>query len=82
MLAGHGDAPLGLEEEVTAADPRSRYAGESFLTAVDVEGPLDLGRHGLAKGFGQVVPDLAPWSQAPSWPPEASFLRRPPPSCG
>lgn len=57
MLAAIATLPLGSEAELTA-DPRMVAAGESFLRR-SLEGLLDLGRHVLAKGFGQVVPDYA-----------------------
>ena len=57
MLAAMATLPLASEVEF-AADPRMVAAGESFLRR-SLEGLLDLGRHVLAKGFGQVVPDYA-----------------------
>jgi uncharacterized protein YutE (UPF0331/DUF86 family) len=57
MLAAMATLPLASEAEFTA-DPRMVAAGESFLRR-SLEGLLDLRRHVLAKGFGQVVPDYA-----------------------
>jgi uncharacterized protein YutE (UPF0331/DUF86 family) len=57
MLAATATLPLASEAEFSA-DPRMVAAGESFLRR-SLEGLLDLGRHVLAKGFGQVVPDYA-----------------------
>lgn len=53
MLAGVRSLPLGSEAELVA-DPRMVAAGESFLRR-GLEALFDLGRHVLAKGFGDPV---------------------------
>lgn len=57
MLAAMETLPLGSAAEFSA-DVRMVAAGESFLRR-SLEALLDLGRHVLAKGFGQVVPEYA-----------------------
>ena len=42
-----------------AADPRTPAAAESYLRR-GLEALLDLGRHLLAKGFGQAVSEIRP----------------------
>lgn len=51
MIAGARALPLASCEEF-AADPRTPAAAESYLRRA-LEALLDLGRHVLAKGFGQ-----------------------------
>ncbi len=51
MLAGAG---LPADVETFRADPRNLAAAESYLRRC-LEALLDLGRHVLAKGFGQAV---------------------------
>jgi uncharacterized protein YutE (UPF0331/DUF86 family) len=53
MLAGVRSLPLASEAELLA-DPRMVAAGESFLRR-GLEALFDLGRHVLAKGFGEPV---------------------------
>jgi uncharacterized protein YutE (UPF0331/DUF86 family) len=53
MLAGIGTLPLGSEADFLA-DGRMVAAGESFLRR-GLEGVFDLGRHLLAKGFGEAA---------------------------
>ncbi len=57
MLAGIATLPLDSEADFLA-DGRMVAAGESYLRR-SLEALLDLGRHVLAKGFGQVVPEYA-----------------------
>jgi uncharacterized protein YutE (UPF0331/DUF86 family) len=57
MLAGIATLPLA-SEGAFLADPRMVAAGESFLRRA-LEALLDLARHILAKGFGDVVPEYA-----------------------
>jgi uncharacterized protein YutE (UPF0331/DUF86 family) len=57
MLEGIATLPLA-SEQAFLADPRMVAAGESFLRRA-LEAILDLGRHVLAKGFGDVVPEYA-----------------------
>jgi uncharacterized protein YutE (UPF0331/DUF86 family) len=55
MLRGIATLPLATEQ-VFLADPRMVAAGESFLRRA-LEALLDLGRHILAKGNAEVVPE-------------------------
>jgi uncharacterized protein YutE (UPF0331/DUF86 family) len=55
MLAGVASLPLGSEAEFLA-DPRMVAAGESFLRR-GLEALFDIGRHVLAKGFGDPAAD-------------------------
>jgi uncharacterized protein YutE (UPF0331/DUF86 family) len=57
MLAGIATLPL-TSEAAFLADPRMVAAGESYLRRA-LEALLDLGRHILAKGLGNVVPEYA-----------------------
>ena len=57
MLRGISTLPLASPEEFLL-DPRMVAAGESFLRRA-IEALLDLARHLLAKGFGEVVPEYA-----------------------
>jgi uncharacterized protein YutE (UPF0331/DUF86 family) len=57
MLRGIATLPLA-SEEAFLADPRMVAAGESFLRRA-IEALLDLGRHILAKGYAEVVPEYA-----------------------
>jgi uncharacterized protein YutE (UPF0331/DUF86 family) len=62
MLAGVSTLPL-LSQAVFLADGRMVAAGESFLRRA-IEALLDLGRHLLAKGLGEVVPEYAALGRA------------------
>jgi uncharacterized protein YutE (UPF0331/DUF86 family) len=53
MLAGITALPMESETRFTQ-DPRNAAAAESYLRRA-IEALLDLGRHLLAKGFGQAV---------------------------
>ncbi len=55
ILAGVGTLPLASEAEFLA-DPRMVAAGESFLRR-GLEALFDIGRHILAKGFGEPAAD-------------------------
>ncbi len=55
MLDSLRRLPVGSSEEF-AADERNPAAAESFLRRA-LEGVMDLGRHLLAKGFGEGVPE-------------------------
>jgi uncharacterized protein YutE (UPF0331/DUF86 family) len=55
MLAGVETLPLASEAEFLA-DPRMVAAGESFLRR-GLEALFDIGRHILAKGFGEPATD-------------------------
>ncbi|MFN7962472.1 MAG: DUF86 domain-containing protein [Thermoanaerobaculia bacterium] len=57
MLGSMATLPLASLEAFTA-DPRMVAAGESYLRR-GLEALLDLGRHLLAKGFGQPVAEYA-----------------------
>ena len=62
MMAGLRALPLDTYDTFTA-DPRNVAAAESYLRRA-LEGLLDLGRHVLAKGFGQPVSEYKEIAQA------------------